>query len=345
MSCKLKTYLILIIIFSSLSSALLSQEKPRLQRKSDIIRKKYNFAQGLLDEQNNPQAQDLLTTAGMNLRRADRQMRGRRPFRANRSLNMADNSINQGLKILLKNPMMARKRKLDELAISAENAVIGSENFRARVILNKGLKNKKLAYEAYKRNNFFQSMRLYNLSHQQLLKAINLVSFNKRDLNVEFENESYRYNQFLEFNKEIINSNKNQKVIRFKDSAFKKVREAEQAKQDGNYQLAINQYQEATRLLNRALDITLGKKETPVNRTLEKVAQLDELLENIVTRHQQVEPNEEIKMLMSRIKQLQAEAHQAVENSNYGIALNKAQLALDLVNKIHKKSKKPRKNL
>ena len=344
MGYKLKIYLILIIVVTSVGTVLHSQEKGRLQQKFENVGKKYNFAQGLLTEQKNPQAQKLLNSAGMDLRQADRLMLGRRPFRANRSLNMADNSINQGLKILLKNPMMARKRKLDELAISAENAVIGSENFRARVILNKGLKNKNRAYDAYRRNKFFQSMRLYNLSHQQLLTAINLVSYNKRDLNVEFENESYRYNQFLEFNKEIINSNKNQKVIRFKDSAFKKVREAEQAKRDGNYQLAIDLYQEATRLLNRALDITLGKKETPVNRTLEKVAQLDELVENIETRQQQVEPNEEIKILMSRIKQLQEEAHQAVENSNYGIALNKAQLALDLVNKIHKKSKKPRKN-
>jgi hypothetical protein len=344
MSCKFKTYLVLIIIFSSLGSALFSQVNPRLQRKLDIIRKKYNFAQSLLDEQNNPQAQDLLTNAGKNLRRADRQMRSRRPFVANRSLNAADQSINRGIKILLKEPMTERKKKLDELAMRAENSVIRGENVRARIVLDKGLKNNNRAYETYRRNNFFQSMRLYNLSHQQLLKAINLVSNNKRDLNVEFENESYRYNQFLEFNKEIINSNKNQKVIRFKDSAFKKVREAEQAKQDGNYQLAINQYQEATRLLNRALDITLGKKETPVNRTLEKVTQLDELVENIETRQQQVEPNEEIQILMSRIKQLQEQAHQAVENSNYGIALNKAQLALDLVNKIHKKSKKPRKN-
>ena len=40
---------------------------------------------------------------------------------------------------------------------------------------------------------------------------------------------------------------------------------------------------------------------------------------------------------MSRIKQLQKQTHQAVLENNYGIALNKAQLALDLINKIHKK--------
>jgi len=342
MSFKIRIYLIVILIISSAGSVLFSQERAKLQRKFDSVRKKYNFAQGLLNEQKNTRAQDLLSSAGMNLRRANRQMRGRRPFVANRSINTADISINQALKILLKEPMKKRKRKLDELARRAENVVIGSENIRAQMVLDNGLRNKNLAYEAYRNNNFFQSMRLFNLAHQQLLKAINLVTNNKRDMSVEIENEAYRFNQFLEFNKGIINTSKNQKVIKFKESAHKKVRDAEQAKQDGNFQLAINHYQEATRLLNRALDITLGKTQLSVSRVLDKVAQLDELVDNIELRNEQIEANEQIKILMSRIKQLQTEAHQAVENNNFGIALNKAQLALDLLNKIHKKTKKPR---
>ena len=339
MSFKVKIFLITMLLFTFAASVLLSQEKTNLQRKFDGVRKKFNFAQGFQNEQKNPRAQELLNKAGMNLRRANRQMRGRRPFVANRSIKEADKAINQALKIFLKEPMIKRKKKLDELAKRAENIVIGSENVGAQKALDSGLKNKDFAYEAYRRNNFFRSMRFYNQAYQHLLKAISLVTINKRDIGIELENEAYRFDQFLEFNKGIINSSKNQTVIKFKESARKKVRDAEHAKLDGDFQLAIDYYQEATRLLNRALDITLGKTELSVKRVFDKVARLDELVDNMEQRYDRLEPDEQITIWMSRIKQLQKQAHQAVAENNFGIALNKAQLALDLVNKIHKKTR------
>lgn len=329
----------MISLFTFAGSVLHAQEKVNMKRKFDGVRKKFNFAQDFQNEQNNPVVQDLLKSAEMNLRRAHRQMRGRRPFVANRSIKNADKAINQALKILLKEPMKKRKRKLDELSKRAENIVNGSENIRAQKALDSGLKNKDHAFEAYRRNNFVQSMRFYNQAYQNLLKSINLVADKSRDKSIEFENEAYRFNQFLELNKGMINSSKNQTVKKFKESAHKKVRDAEQARQVGNFRLAIDHYQEATRLLNRAMDIALGKTELSVNRAFDKVTRLDELVNKIEQRFKLAKPDEQIGIWMSRIKQLQKQAHQAIAENNYGIALNKAQLALDLANKIHKKTR------
>jgi len=339
MSFKIKIFFATLLIFTYADAALYSQQKMDLQKRFGDVRKKFNFAQGFQLEQNNPKAKDLLNKAGINLRRANRQLRGRRPFVANRSIIEANKFINQALKILLKEPMIKRKQKLDELARRAEDIVLGSDNVQAQAVLDNGLKNKAFAYEAYRKNNFRKSLRLYNQAYQQLLIAINLIVKSKQDVSLEFENEAYRFDQFLELNEGIINSSKNQAVKRFKKSALKQVRNAEQARQNSNFKLAIEHYQKATRLLNRALDLALGKTELSISRIIDKVAQLDKLVSNIEQRYDQIEPDKQISILMSRIKQLQRDAHRAIEEKNFRTAFNKAQLALELINRIHKKTK------
>ena len=342
MKAKLNIFLIFILIFINFwSSASYAQQGKNLLKKFELTRKRLEFARSYqVSMKDSSRAEDLLNKAEINLRRAYSQFRARRPFAANRSMNEANNSINKAIKILLKEPMKKRKEKLEELVREAESIVPNSENVQAQKAMDNGLQNRTLAFQAYIRNNFQKSFEFYNQAYQQLLIAINLVKNKDKDASVEVENEAYRFNQFFELNKKIINTNKNQAVKEYKQLAFKQVRKAEKAKQNRNFGLAIDHYRRATRLLNRAFDIALGKTDKSEIRIDYKVAQLDELIENIEQRLEQNKADEQLLFQMSRLKQLQKETHQALDNKNFGIALNKAKLAQELIERIYKKIKR-----
>ena len=172
-----------------------------------------------------------------------------------------------------------------------------------------------------------------------MLKAINLANNKGNDFGIEAENEAYRFDQFFEFNKKIIESSKNQTVKEFKRLAFKQIREAEKAKRNGNFKQAIELYGRATRLLNRSLDIALGKTDKTELRVYNKVVQLDELIQRIEQRLDKNTIDEEISSQMTHIKQLQVEAHRALDNKNFGIAIEKTRSAQELIERIHSKIK------
>ena len=341
MKAKLNIFLIFIFIFINFcGSASYAQQGKNLLKKLELTRKRLEFAQGYQVSMKNRRAEDLLNKAENNLRRAYRQFRARRLFVANRSMNEANNSINKAIKILLKEPMKKRKEKLEKLVREAESIVPNSDNVQAQKAMDNALQNRTLAFQAYIRNNFQKSFKFYNQAYQQLLIAINLVKNKNKDASVEVENEAYRFNQFFELNKKIINSSKNQAVKECKQLAFKQVRKAEKSKQNKNFGLAIDHYRRATRLLNRAFDIALGKADMSEIRVYNKIAQIDELIENIEQRFERNIADEQIAFQMSRLKQLQKEAHQALDKKNFGIALDKSQSAQELIERIHKKTKR-----
>jgi len=341
MKAKPNILLIFIVIFINFwTSASYAQLRKNLPRKFELTRKKLEFARGYqISMKDSSRAEGLLNKAEINLKRAHRQIRARLPFAANRSMNEANKSINKAIKILLKEPIKKRKEKMEKLVREAESIVPNSGNVQAQQALDRGLQNKTLAIQAYNRNNFRKSFKLYNQAYQQLLIAINLVKNISRNPGVEVENEAYRFEQFFELNKKLINTSKNQTVKEYKQLAFKQVRKAEKETKNRNFGLAIDHYRRATRLLNRAFDISLGKTDISEIRIYNKIAQLDELIENIEQRLEQNIVDEQISFQMSRVKQLQKEAHQALDKNNFGIASDKAQSARELIDRIHKKTK------
>ncbi len=340
MSLKPKIILPLLSFIFIWTSVLIAQEAPFLKEKFDEARKKLHFALDMHAEQKDPLVQKLLDEATVKMRQAQRQLLARRPFLTNRLINESNQLINQALKISLKEPAKKRKAKLDELAGQAEELISKSENAQAAQALQNGLSNRDLAYQAYLEDNFEKSVQLYNLAYQQLTNAINLADSVNHDDVRELENEAYRFNQFFEMNKEILTSSNNNAVRRFRQSALNQVRKAEQAGQSGDVGVALDFYRKATRLLNRALDVALGKAEMSVFRVYDKLAQLDELVDNIDRQFEQSPPEQQLFDLLSRVKLLQSEAHQAVDDKNFGIALNKAQEAMELVNRIHRLTKR-----
>ena len=320
----------------------MAQPAPALQEKFDATRKKLSFAMDIQSAQQNPVAQNLLDEATKKMRQAHRHLQTGRLLMANRLINDANQLINQALKMLLKEPVKKRKQKLDELVYKAEEAVRHSENAQAKQALQSGLSNRDLAYQAYLDDDFEKSVQLYNLAYQQLTNAINLANSVHQDNGIELENEAYRFNQFFEMNKEILTSSQNNAVRQFRQSALNQVRKAEQAKQNGDFRLAMDFYRKATRLLNRALDVAVGKAELSVSRVYDKLAQLDELVDNIDQQFEQSQPDQKSSDLFNRVKELQTEAHQVVDDKNFGIALSKAQEAMELVNRLHRLAKKVR---
>jgi len=339
MKLKINIILLILTVVCLWDNVLFAQNRMPIPQRFEIAQKRLEFARDIQASINDRQAGDLLADAGINLRRARRQFRAGRLLFANRSLNKANNSISQALKILLREPIKQRREKLKALISEAENIVPNSGNPEAQKTLDRGLVNASLAAKAFQRNNFQKSLKHYNQAYFLIQKAIDQVRNNEQTAGQEADNESYRFDQLLSKNMDIISSSTNETVHRNKQLAMKLARKAEAARQNADFRTAIDFYHKATRLLLRALDIAQGKAERSTIRVYEEVALLDELIDNYEPRIKDRQFDEQTSFLVSRVKQLQDEAHQALDDKNYDQALVKAQFARDMVERLLKKNR------
>jgi len=338
---KNKIHILLIII-----SVLLVQEvelcaqrrKPPRPRFMEI-RKRIEFARDFQASVQDSEAEKLLINAELSLRRAVRQDRAGRPVQAQRLIKQSSQSVNQAIKIIFKEPLKLRKEKLRQLIDEAEKIVTPSENVEAQTIFQKGLNSSKLAAIAYRNNNFQNVINFYNRATHLIQKSIDLVKNSDKSVGQAASDESYRFDQFFLKNKEIINSSKNETVQRNRRLALNLARKAEAANNSGEYRQAIDYYHQATRLLLRALNIAEGKTDQSASRVYAEIALLDELIENIEIEILPEQKNEQLNFLLQQVKQLQEEAHTALDNQDFDKTLLKTRAARNKIDKVIKKSK------
>ena len=338
---RIKTYIFfigLLWLFFLLPNLFAQNRNTPLARLKET-RQRLEFARDIQASTNDPRAENLLTDAEISLRRAGRQLRNRRLILARRLINQANQSINEALKILFKEPIKKRYQRLEKLMRKAEQIVPGSGNLEAKNTLRRGLRNRELAKEAFRKNNFQKALFHYNKAYFLIQKSIDLVRNSDKPAGQQVEDEAYRFNQFYSKNEPLIANSPLETVRKNKRLAMELTQKAEAARKEGDFRLAIDYYHQAMRLLLRALTIAQGKAEKPALRAYDEVNQLDELIKNLEQKYQPENLNEQLTILYSRVKQLQEDAHTALDNSNFDEALQNAQLARDLIERMLKKSR------
>lgn len=344
MKFKIKILIFLILVSSSaMPKKTYAQRNKQLKIKYEETLKQLEFAQDAQASSNDPMAEDFLVSAEKSLRRARQQILNRRPLLANRSINEANNSIGQALKILFKEPLRQRRDKLEQLIQEAETLVKQSNNIEAQNTLERGLRHRTAAYQAFFENNFRKSLKQYNSAFYLIQKAIDIVKNSDTSTSQQAEDEAYRFQQFLSKNEQMLANSPNDAVQRNKQLALKQARKADEARQQGNFLAAIEHYHQATRLLLRALTIAQGNAEQSTVRAIDEISSLDELIDNIQDKIQFNDDNENLSLLFTRIKQFQENAHLALDKADYKQAQTHAQSARYLIERIIYKSKE--KNL
>ncbi|NOZ60069.1 MAG: hypothetical protein GXO74_00155 [Calditrichaeota bacterium] len=304
-------------------------------------RQKLNFARDIQTTANNPEAGRLIRMADVNLRRAADAARNLRRFIAARKLRKADNAVNSALKILFRENITNRRRKLENLIGEAGQLTQTHESPEARQLFEQGLKNRDLAVNSLKNNDFKQALFYYNKAVFLLRKSITVARNEDKSTAQLAEDEAYRFDQFYQKNKQVLPKSSNPAVRKNTNLALKIANKADQARRNGEFQQAIDYYHQATRLMSRALNIATGKGGLTETRADEEVALLDELVENLESQLTPENSDEMTNFLFSQIKLLQENAHVFLKDQKSDEAIKNASMARNLAERLLKKMRKP----
>ncbi|UCE06006.1 MAG: hypothetical protein JSW07_20855 [bacterium] len=336
---KIKPYIFLIIVIfnTTLSSVVYSQCRQPLKKKWNLVSRKLEFAKELQISFHDQSTGELLSTAEFKLRRARNLIQARRPLLANRFIKDAENLINQAMRHLLGEPVRDRSEKLARKIQQAKKIVSKSNIQQAYDLLDKGVQNKSIAEQSFKAGEFQKALKHFRQAEFQVQKSIDIVKNRDNSTKQQAREEAQRFDQLVAQAKVVISRSTNQTVQKNYRSAIKLSQDAERAKSEGNFRLAIDFYHKATRLLLRAIDLAEGKTDRSASRAYEEVASLEELIENIRQRVKPFEDNERIQFFMSHIEQLQEDAQKALEAQDYNLVLLNTQYARNLIERVHNK--------
>ena len=339
---KIKKILLILLLLSMLPLAHASAQQARtFFKKVERTRQKINFARDIQLTANNPEAGRLIRMADANLRRAVAAAKKRRRLGAVRNLRKAEEAVNSALKILFRENIENRRRRLEKLIKDAEQLVQTRDNEEAKKFFGDGLKNKGLAIKFLRENNFRKALFHYNKAVFLLKKSITVARNEDKSTAQVAEDEAYRYSQFYEKNKKELLDSTHPGVKKNVDLAQKIAQKADRARQDGKSQEAIDFYHQATRLLSRALNIASGKENKMESRADEEVALLDELVENLEKQMPPETRDEMSEFLISQIQLLQENAHIFLKEQKSDEAIRNANMARNLAERLLKKRRIP----
>ncbi|MFZ5517358.1 MAG: hypothetical protein ACOY90_12005 [Candidatus Zhuqueibacterota bacterium] len=337
---KIATLAVLVLLTAFSENQ--AQIADALSKKLDNSFNRLEFTRDLQVSFSDKSVEQEISNADILLRRARRQLQNNRPVLANRSLNEANDLINVALRKLLKEPLRKQQQDLDSLIETAKLIVPDSQNPKAKNQLKIGIESRDAAHRYYRQNEFQIALKQISQAFFQVQKAIDMVKNSDHATKVKVEEEKAVFERLLKQTEGKISTSTHSTVKNNYRQAIKLTGKAEAAQANHEFQQAIEYYHQATRLLLRALDLAEGNGDRTAVRAHEEVAALDELIENFQNRVREDQQDDRFAYLGTRILQLQQDAHVALENKNYKLALMNAQLARDLIQRLVNNAQSPR---
>ncbi|MDZ7318332.1 MAG: hypothetical protein ONB11_04205, partial [candidate division KSB1 bacterium] len=249
----------------------------------------------------------------------------------------ANGLINQALLMTLREPLRLRRQKLEFRIQVAESLVTVNPNPEARQWLHKALENKNMAEQFFKDREFQQSWHHFQQAESQVQQALDLVENRELSLREQVAEEAAQFQQLSTRANALLANASDPDMMKNYRSAVRLSQKAERATAAGDFRLASDYYHRAVRLLLRTIDVLAGKSDRSATRAAEEVELLDDRIENTQLSITPFMTNERVQFFWSRILQLQADAHQALESSDHKLVMLNTQFANDLIDLLLKK--------
>lgn len=314
-----------------------AQTRPPLKRKLNVIARKIEFAREVQLSLRDQSTLPLIQTAESKLRQAQNLMQNRRVLLANRMMNEAEAAANEALAKLLQEPLKNRNKKLQQQIEEAHIIVRDSQAPHAIDLLDQGIENKKLAEQAFRGGNFQLAIRHFKKAERQVQNAMDSVKNKDKLLPEKARDEADQFRQLLERTTPIAKNSSNPMIQRNYRAAIKLSQDARQAESGGNYRLSIEYHRQAMQLLRRTIDLAEGKADREALRAYEEIDAMDELIEKIQQKITPMLDEERIQFYLTHLEQIQQDAHAALDEKNYKLALLNTGYARDIIEQLHKK--------
>ncbi len=314
-----------------------AQPRKTLEQRLNLVVGKYEFAQELQTTFGTAATKQILATAEAQLARARELLSANRPILANQRLNEAERSIDQVMRLLLKEPLRLRRESLEQKIQLATELIQQTEDPQAQDWLDRGIRQKKLAEQAFRSAEFQQAIRHFRRAEFLVQRALEVAMQKDRSNEARADLEEQTLTQLLEQSRSSFASDPRSQVQRNYRQILKLIARAREARARGDFSSAIELYHQATRLVHRTRDLAAGKTDRMADRAFDELNTLDELTETLQARLSRYQDDEWIEFFMSHLKQVQQAAHRAMEQQDYQRVLLNTELGRNLIEQIQTK--------
>ncbi len=326
----MKTTIVILVTVLLLGSVWAQdRQDPLFQRVTENI----NNARELLRVYPNEAASALVSQAEAALQEA-LQLAGNRQMRlAQLKLRTANDLIERALYMLNKVPAQRTQEEIEELIRRAETLLAANRNQEAERLLNNAKNHLRQAESASNNNQAQRNMEHLRLARFYTERCWSMLDNSKTGSGFDLENEQRQYEELLQKTREAVGQCSNRRAQRLLAQAQVQTDNIAPLLQRGEVRLAINLYDNATRLLLRALDLCAGLQLSERDQLIEEqelladqIAQTQETARHNMDAYQQ--------QILSKVLALKMQIGQAIEAGQYGIALRKIELARTLLNRV-----------
>lgn len=266
---------------------------------------------------------------------AKNQINSNRLIMAIGTIRLANFYIDLTIKKTLKNSGRRLMERLEELIHESEQSIINCQNKKAERFLIQAKENQKIGVGFIARNNFQAG--LENLRSARLFaeKAAKLCSGKKQTQRDEAFDEKERFEKLLENAQQLAEENPDRtNAISQIEQALRLAEQADQALEMSEFNSALRNYYNATRILLRAIelfDIDQNSQDVQSEGKLKRELELlDSAIEQVKDKLKN-EQNLNVQFLLNRTVRLRNEAIAAYETRHFLLALRKLKMAQNTI--------------
>ncbi len=326
----MRTILFILLIFSLLCPlwAQIGQD-PLFQRVTQGIQN----ARELLRVYPNEAAAILVAQAETAVAEALQLVDSRQLRLAQQKLRSANDLLERALRLLSTIPTQRTREEIEEMIRRVEGVLAASRNQEAERLLNTAKEHLRLAESATLNNQTQRSLEHLRMAKFYAERCWALLDKSRTTPGFDLDSERNQYDDLLQKTREAVAQCNDHRAQRLLLQAQVQTSNIDGLLQRGEVKLVLNLYDNATRLLLRALDLCAGVQLGEREQLREELQLLsDQIAQLPLSMRAPADANQQ--QMLNKVQALKIQINQAIEAGHYGIALRRMELARTLLNRI-----------
>jgi hypothetical protein len=299
------------------------------------LEERLKFTEEIVNSYGNIAAREQLKRANNLYLQAKNQIESNRLVLATGTIRQANFYIDLAIKTTLANSGRRMAEHLEELIREAEQSVANCQNKKAERFLVQAKENQKTGLGLIARSNFQSGLEHLRIAQFLAEKTIKLCGGKKQTQRDEAFEEKERFEELLENAQQSAEENPDQTMaITQIEQALKLAEQADRALRVNDFNKALRNYYNATRILLRAIELFEIDQNSKNVQSDDKVKRELELLDSAIEQVKDkfnTEQNQNIQFLLHRTVRLRNEAVAAYETRHFLVALRKLKMAQNTI--------------
>jgi hypothetical protein len=244
--------------------------------------------------------------------------------------------------LVSKVPLNRMQEQVEELLRRAEQSVSANGDKESERLLSRARDHVRRAQRMAQQNQYQRGLEYLRIARFLLDQCLSWGESSKGDLREQALVEKERFEQLAQRSESALSGCSNPRAQIMFLQAQKQIPNINQALAQGEYKLAVQWYNNATRLLLRVVDLCQGRELSDREQTLEELEFLSQMIETARERFEsRATPKEQI--ILQRASALYQQAVQCITADQYEVALRRIELARALITRLWNRDAAPQR--